>query len=55
MALSLYTRPQDDKIIEDLKIKSLKEKTSISDVTMKLLKMWLNGEIKIDNKKGARK
>ena len=55
MALSLYTRPQDDKIIEDLKIKSLKEKTSISDVTMKLLKMWLKGEIKLDNKKGARK
>jgi hypothetical protein len=55
MALSLYTRPQDDKLIEELKIKTLREKTSISDVTMKLLRMWLNGEIKLDNKKGAAK
>lgn len=48
MALTLYTKPENDKLIEDIKIKALKEKLSVSEVTLQLLQKWVKGEIQID-------
>lgn len=54
MALTLYTKPEDDKLIEDVKIKALKEKLSVSEITLQLLKRWVDGDIKINNDGGAK-
>jgi hypothetical protein len=49
MALTLYTKPENEKLIEDIKIKALKEKLSVSEVTLQLLQRWVKGDIKLDN------
>jgi hypothetical protein len=55
MPLTLYTKPGDDKLIEDVKIKAVKEKLSVSEVALRLLKMWVRGEIKINSDREVRK
>ena len=55
MALTLYTKPEDDKLIEDVKIKALREKLSVSEITLQLLKKWVDGDIKIDQNIGGAK
>lgn len=50
MPLTLYTKNEDKPLIEEMKIKALKEKTSLSEVAFHLLRMWVRGEINIRKK-----
>ena len=47
MALTLYTKSSDEKLIERVKLKVLREKSSVSEVTLKLLRLWVDNKIKI--------
>lgn len=55
MPLTLYTKPDDVKLIEKAKIKALKEKLSVSEVVLTLLQKWVNGELKINGGKEFKK
>jgi len=48
MALQLYTKETDKDLIEEMKIKAMREKTSLSEVAVILLKKWYSGELKIE-------
>ncbi len=48
MALQLYTKEADKDLIEEMKIKAMREKTSLSEVAFSLLKKWYSGELKIE-------
>jgi len=48
MALTIYTNSEEDKLIEDAKIKAIREKTSVSVATKQLLRMWVEGKIKLN-------
>lgn len=48
MALQLYTKDTDKALIEEMKIKAMREKTSLSEVAVILLKKWYSGELKIE-------
>ena len=50
MALTIYTKDEDEKLIEAIKIKAIKEKTSVSETALQLLKMWVDGKIKLNGR-----
>jgi hypothetical protein len=55
VALTLYTKPEDDNLIKEAKIKALNENISVSEVTLKLLKKWIDGEVTIEQDNGGAK
>ena len=53
MALTLYTKPEDEDLIKKAKIKALNENLSVSEVALKLLKKWIDGEVTIEQNNGG--
>lgn len=52
MALSISVKDEKaDKIVQNAKIKAVKNKVSLSEVVIKLLEKWGKGEIEIDRSK----
>lgn len=54
MAISISVKDdRADKIIQSAKIKAVKQKTSLSEVVIKLLDKWAKGEVEIENPKNG--
>jgi hypothetical protein len=52
MALSISVKGEKaDKIVQNAKIKAVKNKISLSEVVIKLLDKWSKGDIEIDSSK----
>ena len=54
MALSISVKDQKyEKVVQDAKIKAIKNKVALSEVVLKLLEKWNKGEIEIEVKRNA--
>lgn len=49
MALSISVKDQkSEKIVQDARINAIKNKTSLSEVVLKLLEKWNKGDVQIE-------
>ena len=54
MALSISVKDQkSEKIVQDAKIKAIRNKAALSEVVLKLLDKWNKGDVEIEVKRNA--